>query len=71
MEIVERIAKLCGLYAEEIEIYLSEDNPYLPDYTTHNLPHFGIAELLFNEYQLCLCPYPHLPNVFLHISRTE
>lgn len=68
LKTIQRFAELCIGHASPIEIYISEDNPYLPDYSLYNLTCYEIADVLYKEYQACKQPYPYIPNVHLLIN---
>lgn len=68
LEIVQILAQVCLPYCTDIDIYLSDDNPYLPDYAAAELKCNEIAEFLYRKYQCSTVPYAYIPDVHLHIA---
>lgn len=48
--ILQRIAQLCAAYCDQLSLYISDDNPYLPDYTFYSLECPQIATTILSEY---------------------
>ena len=48
-QILQELAKIGLQYASWLEIYISEDNPYLPDYTMYTIEPNEIMALLMRE----------------------
>jgi hypothetical protein len=51
MQILQDVTSLCVSYSDMLEIYLGDNNPYLPDYITFRLRSTEVAEVLSAQYQ--------------------
>ena len=51
LELIQEIAEICTLYSNTVDIYLSDDNPFLPDYIKYTISTSHIAESIFEEYE--------------------
>lgn len=47
----QKLAQIGLQYADSLEIYMSEDNPYLPDYLIYDIEQNQIFDTLIFEYQ--------------------
>ena len=70
LQILEAFALICIPYTEELEIYLGDNNPYLPDYSTYKLMCTEIAKVLYKEYQKDSTT-PFIPCVHLVVEKQE
>ena len=67
LRILQEVALTCVPYAEMLEIYLGDNNPYLPDYSNYRLACIDIADTLYKEYQMDRFS-PFIPCVHLIIE---
>lgn len=70
LQILEDIALMCVPHTERLEIFLGDNNPYLPDYFTCKLTCAEISETLYNEYQKDSTT-PFIPCVHLVIETQD
>lgn len=70
MEILQDIALTCQPYGEKLEIYLGDNNPYLPDYTVCRLAYTDVANALFKEYQKDSVT-PFIPCIHLIVEKQQ
>lgn len=68
--ILQNIAQVCLPFCIGIDIYISYDNPFLPEYTVAQLECRDVALFLYHEYQKSKNPYPFIPNVHIHIGES-
>ncbi len=50
MTIIQDLSQACFRFTEKVEIFISEDNPYLPDYEKCEVAKDMIASVLFSYY---------------------
>lgn len=67
LQILQEVALTCVPHAEMLEIYLGDNNPYLPDYSDYRLACTDIADTLYEEYQRDSST-PFIPCVHLIIE---
>ena len=70
LQILQDVAATCVPHTDKLEIFLSDDDPYLPDYSDYKLVCEEIADTLYEEYQKEENS-PFLPCVHLTIEREE
>ena len=68
LQIIQDAASICVSYAKSVEIYLSEDDPYLPGYTKYRLPCSEIANVLYKEYQNDELLKTVVPEVYIMVE---
>ena len=68
MQILQEIALLCFPHASMLEVFLGDNNPYLPDYTVHKVDCMNVASVLLEEYQMDDTT-PFIPCVHLVIEK--
>lgn len=51
LQILQDIAVTCVPHTEILEIYLGDNNPYLPDYSNYRIACTDVADTLYREYQ--------------------
>ena len=66
--LLQNITQVCLQFCIGIDIYISYDNPYLPEYIVAQLECRDVANYLYHVYQKSKDPYPFIPNVHIHIG---
>lgn len=51
LQILQEVASTCIPYVDTLEVYLSDNNPYLPDYSDYRVACTDIADILYKEYR--------------------
>lgn len=51
INLLQRLAQICLKYVATVELYISEDNPYLPDYLVYDISQYQIRDTLILEYK--------------------
>lgn len=69
--LIQQLAEVSIQHADCLEIYLSEDNAYLPDYTIHQITCDQVADVLLEEYQRDTFPYQTVPCVCLYVYKAS
>ena len=82
MMVIQQVAEVALKYSDEVELFLSDDNPYLPEFIVKNVPCQTVAKTLCLEYGKChepiedptlhtkICIPFEIPSVHLIILRT-
>lgn len=68
LSIIQKFATISLMFCEHIELYISEDNPHLPDYSTYRITCDDIVSTLLCEYERNIIPVQIIPSVCLYIS---
>lgn len=73
MMVIQQIAEIALNYSNEVELFLSDDNPHLPDFVDLNIPCKAVASTLCQQYrQHTEINYPfEIPSVHMKIRSTE
>ena len=66
---IQHIAEIALKYSEEVELFLSDDNPYLPEFVDYTAPCQQVANILCLQYSKCQLPYD-IPSVHIKIRNT-
>ena len=66
--LLQNITQVCLQFCIGIDLYISYDNPYLPEYIVGQLECRDVANYLYHVYQKSKDPYPFIPNVHIHIG---
>lgn len=66
--LLQNVTQISLDFCLDIDIYLSYDNPYLPEYLAAQLECSDVANYLYHVYQASKDPYPFIPNVHIHIG---
>lgn len=70
LQILQEVALTCAPHTEILEIYLGDNDPYLPDYSNYRLACTDITDILYKEYQMERF-YPFIPCVHLIIENSD
>ena len=65
----QRLAQIGLRYADSLEIYVSEDNPYLPDYLIYDIAQDQIYDTFMLEYQKDERRVDPIPCICMRVSR--
>ena len=68
LKAIQEMAKISIDSSSSVDIYLSDDNPFLPDYISYTVSYNQIADILFQEYKKESIS-PILPNVHISVKR--
>ena len=68
LKAIQEMAKISIYSSHSVDIYLSDDNPFLPDYISYTVSYNQIADILFQEYKKESIS-PILPNVHISVKR--
>jgi hypothetical protein len=68
---IQKLAYVSLMFSNSIDIYISEDNPYLPDYTIYKTTPDQVANILYAEYKKNEVPYKSIPSVWLHVNKGD
>lgn len=63
---IQHIAEIALKYSDEVELFLSDDNPYLPEFIDLQTPCQHVAKTLCLQYCECHAPYD-IPSVHMKI----
>ena len=66
---VQVLVESCLHFAESVEVYISEDNPYLPEYTVYSIPCSSFTEVVINEYQRYASTNEMIPSIAIFCKR--
>ena len=66
--LLQKVSQVCLQFCKGVDIYISYDNPYLPEYIAVQLESCNVAEFLYHVYQESKDPYPYIPDVHIHIG---
>ena len=66
--LLQNVTQVCLRFCMGIDIYISYDNPFLPEYIVAHLECCDVASYLYELYQKSKDPYPFIPNVHIHIG---
>ena len=69
MMTIQQVAEIVLRYSCEVELFLSDDNPYLPDFTVFDIPCQQVADTLCLQYQHCRYQAYNIPSVHMKIRR--
>lgn len=67
LSFIQSLAEQCLRFAESVEIYISDDNPWLPDYSRYEIPCDMIAQVLHTEYKKSMSDCIWMPCVYIRI----
>ena len=70
MMVIQHIAEKTLEYSDEVELFLSDDNPYLPEFVDFNVSCQHVAETLCEQYSHYIYPFD-IPSVHLVIHRGQ
>ena len=65
---IQELARNCLYFAESVEVYISEDNPFLPEYAVYKVPCDRFVEVVISEYIPYATTSHMIPSVAVHIS---
>lgn len=68
--LLQNITQLCLQFCVGIDIYISDDNPFLPEYIVAQIECHDVANFLYHVYQKSKIPYPFIPSVHIHIDKS-
>ena len=73
MMTIQQVAEIALKHCDEVELFLSDDNPYLPSFVNLNTPCQDVAKTLCLQYmQYSECHYPFdIPSIHMKIHRTQ
>ena len=54
---IQQVSEIALKYSDEVELFLSDDNPYLPEFIDINVPYQAVARTLSLEYDKCHEPH--------------
>ena len=57
MMTIQQVARIALKYSDEVELFLSDDNPYLPEFYCCDTPCQHVANALCLQYCECHAPY--------------
>ena len=57
MAAIQHTAEIALKYSDEVELFLSDDNPNLADFTDFNVSCQNVAEILCQQYELLRLPF--------------
>lgn len=67
MMTIQQVAEIALQYSCEVELFLSDDNPYLPDFAVFDIPCQQVANTLCLQYQHCRYQAYNIPSVHMKI----
>ena len=68
MMAIQHTAEIALKYSDKVELFLSDDNPWLPEFTVCELPCHHVAETLCQHYSGCELPY-EIPFIHMKIHK--
>lgn len=67
--IIQELAQICLNYADIVEIYMSEDNPYLPDFVSYDISQHQIRDTLILEYAKDDRRLDPIPCIYMRVTK--
>lgn len=65
---IKELAKRSLCFAEGVEVYISEDNPFLPEYTVYEVPCDRFDEVVICEYTPYATTSHAIPSIVIHVK---
>ena len=71
MQSIQELVEVCLPFSEYVEVYISDDDPCLDDYTSYDISSINVAEVLVKEYRQVPLSNFALPCVHLIVRNAN